>query len=76
MQEIKRGEIILGGFCTADHFHASVLAKQKLRALELAVVIVAHREAVRTRIVNGKDVADLDLGQLAVDGKAVVAFAE
>ena len=50
--------------------------EQQFGAPELAVVVEAHRAAVRTRVVDDNAVADVDLRQLAVDGKLIVVLAE
>ena len=50
--------------------------QQHLGGAELAVVVVAHGEAVGAGVVDADDVADLDGGQAPVDGKLVIVFAQ
>ena len=44
--------------------------------MELCIVVESHRAAVRPRIVDDEDIADVDLRQSAVNGKFVVVLAE
>ena len=50
--------------------------QEDLGRSQLAVVVVAHGEAVGTGVVDADDVADLDGRQAAVDGELVVVLAE
>ena len=76
IRKIEGREIILRRLGAADELEASVLLQQNLRGTELAVVIVAHGEAVSAGVVDGDDVADLDLRQASLDGKFVVVLAQ
>ena len=75
-QEVQRCKVIAGGLGTADEAVGAVLAEQDFGAAQLAVVVVAHRRAVGTGVVDIHDVADVDLGQHPVDGKLVVVLAQ
>ena len=44
MQEVQRTEIIFRRFRSSDHLHGTVLFKQQLRASQLAVIVIPHRE--------------------------------
>lgn len=74
--EDHRGEVVVGGLGAADELYGTVLAEQQLGAAQSAVVVVAHGEAVRARVVDGEDIADLQLGEHAVDGELVVVLAQ
>ena len=50
--------------------------KQQLGASQLAVVIEAHGMAVSTSIVDDDAVTNVNLWQLAVNGKLIVVLAE
>ena len=50
--EIEGGEIISGSLSTADQLEGAVLLQQDLSGAELAVVVVAHGEAVGTGVVD------------------------
>ncbi len=52
IQHGQRGEIIARRFRAADQLRRAVGFQQHFRAAELAVVIVAHGEPVRARIVD------------------------
>ena len=54
----------------------AVLLQQDLGTAQLAVVVVAHREAMCTGVVDINDIPDLDLGQHAVDGKLIIVLAQ
>jgi len=46
------------------------------RGPELAVVVEAHRPAVRAGVVDGKEIADRDFGQAPLDGELIVVLAQ
>ena len=69
-------EVVVKGLGAADELDAAVRAQEKLGAPEFAVVVESHRAAVRARVVDDDDVADVDLREGAVDGKLVVVLAE
>ena len=74
--DVEGGEVVAQGFGAADEFDAAVFSQKQLRASELAVVVESHGVAVCARVVDDDAVADVDLGQLAVDGEFVVVLAE
>ena len=74
--KIKGRKIIGGCFGAANHLNGAVLLEQQLCGTELAVVIIAHGEAVRTGIVNHQEIPDVNCRKIAVDGELVVVFAE
>ena len=75
-REIESGEIVGGGFGTADHLEGAVGLQKDLGGAELAVVVVAHGEAVGAGVVDGYDVANLDLRQAALNGELVVVLSQ
>src|SRR6202161_4124477 len=60
----------------ADQLDAAVAAQQQLLRAQAAVVGEAHREAVRARVVDQQQIADAQLGQLALDRELVVVLAQ
>ena len=76
IRKIEGREIVLRRLGAADELEAAVLFQQNLRGTELAIIIVAHGEAVSTGVVDINDIPDLDLGQHAVDGKLIVILAQ
>ena len=76
MGKVQRGEVIRRGLGPADQLHLAVGVQEQLRRAQLAVVVIAHGKAVRARVVDGHQVADLDLGQRAVHGELVVVLAQ
>ena len=57
---VKSGKIILDGLCPADELEASVRPEKNLRGAQLAVVIIAHGEAVGAGIVDAENIPDED----------------
>ena len=76
IREIEGREIVLRRLGAADELEAAVLFQQNLRGTELAIIIVAHGEAVSTGVVDGYNVADLDFRQTPLNGEFVVVFAQ
>ena len=72
----QRGEVVVKRLGAADELDAAVLAEQELGAPELAVVVEAHRTAVRAGVMDDDEVADVDFRQHTVDGEFVVVLAE
>ena len=69
-------EQIGDGFAAADNLHTAVFFQKQFLTAQLAVVVEAHGGAVSACIVDNHNVADVDFGELAVNGKFVVVFAE
>ena len=74
--EVQRGKKIVDGFCTADLFDGTVGLQQQLGGTGFAIVVEAHRVAVRTGIVDDHQVAHVDCGQVTLHGEFVVILAE
>ena len=51
-----------------------IAAEQELGRAEFTVVLKTHRVTVRSGVVNHKQLAAFDFGQLAVDGEFVVVL--
>src|SRR5699024_1613293 len=73
---VQRGKVIGRGLGAADQLVGAVLFQQHLGAAQLAVVVIAHREPVGAGVVDDQNVALVDFGQHAVDGKLVVVLAQ
>ena len=74
--KIEGREIILRRLGAADELCSAVLAEENLRRAELAVVVVAHREAVRAGIVQDDEVAHIDFREHPVNREFVVVLAQ
>ena len=59
---VESCEIIHRRFGSADQLEAAVLLQQYFGAAELAVVVVAHGEAVGAGIMDNHNVTHIDLG--------------
>ena len=75
-RKVEGGKVVGRGLGTANLLEGAVRFQQHLGAAQLAVVVVAHREAVGTGIVDKEDVALVDFRQHAVDGKLIVILAQ
>ena len=67
---------VKGGLANLDQARGTVRLQQHLRAAELAVVIIAHGEAVGTGVVNDQQITDIDARQHAVNGELVIVLAQ
>ena len=74
-QHVERGKIIARALGAADKVGRAVGAQQHLGGAQTAVVVVAHGVAMRTGIVDYKQVTHVDMRQLAIDSELVVVLA-
>ena len=71
----ERGKIIARALGAADKVGRAVGAQQHLGRAQPSVVVVAHGVAMRTGIVDYKQVTHVDMRQLAIDSELVVVLA-
>ena len=71
---VKGCKVITGTLRPANQLEATVFLQKHFRTAKLAVVVIAHGEAVGTGIMDAEDVAHFDFRQAALDGELVVVF--
>ena len=74
-QHVERGKVIARALGAADEVGCAIGAQQDLGRAQPSVVVVAHGIAMRTGIVDYKQVAHVDMRQLAIDSELVVVLA-
>ena len=75
-QHVERGKVIARALGAADEVGRAIGAQQDLGGAQPSVVVVAHGVAMRAGVVDYKQVAHVDLRQLAVDGELIVVLAQ
>ena len=75
-QHVERGKVIARALGAADKVGRAVGAQQHLGGAQAAVVVVAHGVAMRTGIMDYKQVTHVDMRQLAIDSELVVVLAQ
>ena len=73
---VESSKIILDCLRPADQLKAAVRLQQDFCRAKLAVIVVAHREAVSAGVMDADNVADVDLRQAALNGKLVIVLAQ
>ena len=75
-QHVERGKVVARALGATNEICRAIGAQQDLGGAQPSVVVVAHGVAMRAGVVDYKQVAHVDLRQLAVDGKLVVVLAQ
>ena len=75
-QHVERGKVVARALGATNEICRAIGAKQDLGGSQASVVVVAHGVAVRAGIVDHKQVAHVDMRQLAIDVELVVVLAQ
>ena len=73
---VQGGEIVRRCFRTADQCKLTVFMQQHLSGTKLSVVVVTHGVTVGTGVMDGDNIADVNLRQAPFNGKLIVIFAQ
>ena len=75
IRKIKGGKIVIHCLGASDEFEGSVFFEKNFSGTKLAVIIISHRIAVGSGIVDINKIVGKNLGKHTVDRKLVIILA-